>query len=168
MFILLAAGVAQFRHRFFMMLVLGLLATNYLFSNGDYYRFFQKEDWSNPAGYVARYVEKDDLILFNSNMVRIPFEYYFEYWVDLYDIQVQKSGIPLDLFESGILEPKMTEEDIPGLISLLHGHDRVWLVYSHNDYTDPDGLIPQTLAAQMKLLRSRDFYGVQVQLYGTP
>jgi mannosyltransferase len=63
---------------------------------------------------------------------------------------------------------KMTESDIPGLISLLHGHDRVWLVYSHDFYTDPLGLIPRTLASQMKLIRTRDFYGGQVQLYENP
>jgi hypothetical protein len=30
------------------------------------------------------------------------------------------------------------------------------------------GLIPRTLASQMKLIRTRDFYGGQVQLYGNP
>jgi hypothetical protein len=168
MFLVLAAGIAQLRFRLLMILTLGILGTNYLFSAGDYYRFVQKEDWSNPAGYVANFVEKDDLILFNTNMARIPFDYYFVTWANLYDLQVEKHGVPLDLFDTGILEPKMTESDIPGLISLLHGHNRVWLVYSHGDYTDPEGLIPQTLASQMKLLRTRDFYGVQVQLYGTP
>lgn len=168
MFLVLAAGIAQLRFRFLMSLVLGILATNYLFSTGDYYRFFQKEDWSNPAGYVANFIEKDDLILFNSNMARIPFDYYFKTWANLYDLQVEKYGVPVDLFDSGILEPKMTISDIPGLISLLHGHNRVWLVYSHNDYTDPMGLISQTLASQMTLIEKRDFYGVQVQLYETP
>ena len=167
-FLALAAGIAQLRFRPLMVLVLGILATNYLFSTSDYYRFYQKEDWSNPAGYIANFVEKDDLILFNTNMARIPFDYYFITWANLYDLQVAKQGVPLDLFDSGVLEPKMTDSDIPALISLLHGHNRVWLVYSHNDYTDPKGLIPQTLASQMKLIQTRDFYGVQVQLYGTP
>ncbi|MGE5838664.1 MAG: hypothetical protein ACM34H_01935, partial [Deltaproteobacteria bacterium] len=85
-----------------------------------------------------------------------------------YSIQVVKQGVPLDLFESGTLEPKMTTGDVPALISLLRGHERVWLVYSHDSYTDPMGLVPQTLASQMKLTRTRDFYGGQVQLYETP
>jgi hypothetical protein len=62
----------------------------------------------------------------------------------------------------------MTESDIPALVSLLDGHDRVWLVYSHDSYTDPKGLVPQALAARMKLLKEREFYGGKVQLYGTP
>ena len=151
-----------------MIVMLGILGANYLFSSGDYFRFFRKEDWSTAAGYVANFVEKDDLVLFNSNFVEIPFNYYFETYEEGYSIQVEKHGVPLDLFDSGVLEPRMTTKDIPGLISLLRGHDRVWLVYSHDSYTDPTGLIPQTLASQMKLIRTRDFYGGQVQLYGNP
>ena len=90
----------------------------------------------------------------------------FSTYEEQYAIQVVKQGVPLDLFDSGILEPKMTDADIPKLISLVSGHDRVWLVYSHDSYTDPRGLIPQTLASIKKLIRTREFYGGQVQLYG--
>jgi hypothetical protein len=168
LFLLLAAGIVQLRFRFLMIVVLGILGTNYLFSAGDYYRFVQKEDWSTAAGYVARFAEKDDLVLFNSNFVVIPFDYYFKPFEDKYAIQVEKLGVPQDLYNTGILEPKMTDGDVPGLISSLSGHDRVWLVYSHNDYTDPRGLIRQTLASQLKLTRTRDFYGGKVELYETP
>jgi hypothetical protein len=167
LFLLLGAGIAQLRFRALMIVVLGTLATNYLFSNGDIYRFVQKEDWSTAAGYVAKFAEKDDLVLFNSAMVQIPFDYYFKQYEDLYSIQVEKRGVP-DMFDSRIPEPRMTDSDIPKLISLLGGHNRVWLVYSHNDYTDPKGLVPQTLASQMKRVRERDFYGGKVQLYETP
>jgi hypothetical protein len=168
MFLVLAAGIAQLRFRLLVLAGLGILSLNYLSSSGDYYRFVQKEDWNTPAGYVAYFAEKDDLILFNSNFVEIPFNYYFQPWEDLYHLQVEKRGLPVDLFESAILEPKMTANDVPGLVSLLRGRHRVWLVYSHNDYTDPMGLIPQTLASQMKCTRQRDFYGVQVRLYEAP
>jgi len=168
MFLLLAAGIAQLRFRLLIVVVLGMLGANYLFSSGDYYRFLQKEDWSTAAGYVANFAEKDDLVLFNSNFVVIPFDYYFKAHENKYSIRVEKQGVPLDLFDNAILEPRMTENDIPGLISLLRGHDRVWLVYSHNDITDPMGLIPETLASKMKLIQERDFYGGKVQLYGNP
>ena len=165
LFLVLAAGVAQLRFRFVMILGLGLLSAINLFSAGDYLRFYQKEDWSTPAGYVANFAEKDDLVLFNSNFVRIPFDYYFRAYEALYAIQVVKQGVPADLFDTGILEPEMTVGDIPELVALLRGHDRVWLVYSHDSYTDPMGLVPQALASQMTLARQRDFYGGQVQLY---
>jgi mannosyltransferase len=168
LFLLLAAGIAQLRFNLLIVVVLGILGIVNLFSTGDYYRFYQKEDWSTAAGYVANFAEKDDLVLFNSNFVEIPFNYYFRTYEDLYSIQIEKQGVPLDLFDSGILEPEMTANDIPRLISLLRGHNRVWLVYSHDSFTDPMGLIPQTLASDMKLIRKRDFYGGQVQLYGVP
>jgi hypothetical protein len=72
------------------------------------------------------------------------------------------------MFDSGVVEPKMTTDDIPRLLSLISGRKTVWLVYSHNGYTDPMSLIPQTLASEMNLIWKRDFYGGQVQLYGTP
>jgi hypothetical protein len=168
LYLVLAAGISQLKFRPLMFLVLGGLCAINLFSAGDYYRFYQKEDWSTAAGYVANFAEKDDLILFNSNFVEIPFNYYFRSYENLYSIQVEKQGVPLDLFDSGILEPEMTANDIPRLNSLLRGHNRVWLVYSHDSYTDPMGLIPETLASKKKLIRTRDFYGGQVQLYGNP
>jgi hypothetical protein len=168
LFLVLAAGIAQLRFRYLIIVMVGIFGAINLFSVSDYYRFYQKEDWHTAAGYVANFAQKDDLVLFNSNFVEIPFDYYFKSYEQQYSLQVVKHGVPLDLFDSGILEPMMTTDDIPGLISLLRGHNRVWLVYSHDSYTDPKGLIPQTLASKMKLIREREFYGGKVQLYVTP
>jgi len=168
LFLILAAGIVQLNNRLLIILAVGIFGTINLFSAGDYYKFMQKEDWSTAAGYVANFAAKDDLVLFNAPWVQIPFDYYFNTYEDQYLIQVEKHGVPVDMFDSGILEPKMTDSDIPRLISLLSGRNRVWLVYSQNWNTDPMGLIPQTLASQWKLIRKRDFYGGQVQLYSAP
>jgi len=173
LFLALAAGIAQLRFRFLIILAVGMLGANNLFAASDYYRFMYKEDWDNAARSVVAFIEKDDLVLFNATWVQIPFEYYAKTYslnstqVEKYN-QAEKHGVPVDLFDSGILEPKMTQNDVPKLISMLRGHNRVWLVYSHNWYTDPMGLIPQTLASQMKLIQQGDFYGGQIQLYETP
>jgi mannosyltransferase len=168
LYLILAAGITQLKFRPLIVLALGVFGTLNMFSVGDYYRFFQKEDWDAPAGYVGYYAEKDDLILFNSNFVEIPFNYYFRVYEDKWRLQVDKQGFPLDLLDSGMLEPAMTANDVPRLISLIREYNRVWLVYSHESYTDPNGLIPETLASQKKLTRKLDFYGGQVQLYETP
>ena len=168
LFLVLATGIAQLRFRLLIIMMVGVLGTNNLFSAGDYFRFVQKEDWSNPAGFIANFVQKDVLVLFNATWAQIPFDYYFKTYENQYSIQVEKHGVPVDMFDSGVLEPKMTESDIPRLISLLSGHRTVWLVYSHNQNTDPMGIIPQTLASQIKLIYGRDYYGVQVQIYGAP
>lgn len=166
--LLLAAGLVQLKPRVLIFIAIGIFSTINLFSIGDYYRFTIKEDWDTAAGYVANFAEKDDLVLFNSPAVQIPFDYYFKEYEKLYLIQVQKHGIPIDMLASESLSSIMTEENVPQLITLLSGHNRVWLVYSHNWYTDPTGLIPQTLASQMQLARQRDFWGGQVQLYEAP
>ena len=168
LFLVLAAGIAQLRFRFLIIAVVGILCSINLFSDTDYFRFFEKEDWSTAAGLIAKSAEKDDLVLFNSNFVEIPFDYYFKSYKEQYSLQVVERGVPLDMIEDGILEPKMTDSDIPGLILLLRGHNRVWLVYSHDWYTDPMGVIPQTLASQRRLIQTSDFYGGKVQLFETP
>ena len=168
LFLILAAGIAQLRFRHLVIVVAGIFTAINLCSAADYYRFVQKEGWSTAAGWVANFAQEDDLVLFNSTFVQIPFDYYFEAYEDLYSIQVEKRGLPVDLFDSGAVEPKMTTDDIPRLLSLISGRKRVYLVYSHNWYTDPMGLVPQTLASEMESLGTRNFYGGQVQLYGTP
>ncbi len=170
LFLVVAAGILQLRFRLVILAVLAILGINNLFSAGDYYRSWQQEDWNNVAGYVANYVQKDDLILFNATWVQIPFDYYFRAYEEQYSLQVEQRGVPVDMFDSGIPEPKMTDSDMPRLMSLLSGRSRVWLVYSRDWYTDtdPTGLIPQTLASGMKLIQQRDYYGLQVQLYGVP
>ena len=168
MLLLLAAGIGQLRFRALMVVMLGVFATNYVFSTGDYYRWYQKENWRSAAGFLAYYAENDDLVLFNSNFVVIPFDYYFKTWEDEYRLEVEKQGVPMDLYKEYVLEPIMRQDDIPWLITMIRGRERVWLVYSHDSYTDPQGLIPQTLGAWMRLSRERDYYGVKVQLYVSP
>jgi len=168
LFLLLAAGIAQLKHRFLFIFGMGVLALINFFSVGDYFRFYHKEDWYTPAGYVALFAEKGDLLLFNSNFVVISFDYYFEEFEQQYRLEVERQGLPLDLYTDRVLEPEMTEADIPALLSIIEGRERVWLIYSHNDYTDPHGLIPQTLDSQLKLDRTRGFHGGTVRLYIAP
>ena len=94
---------------------------------------------------------------------QIPFDYYFR---DRYNGPVTAHGVPVDLFDRGVLEPEMTEDDLPRLRALIRGRERVWLVYSHDWYTDPQGLVPAALGEEMALLRRWEFQGVEILLYG--
>jgi hypothetical protein len=60
----------------------------------------------------------------------------------------------------------MAASDLPRLRSLVGDRRRVWLVYSHTWYTDPDGLIPPALKEAHDLQGQWKFYGLQVRLYG--
>ena len=164
LYLLLAAGIAQLHYRPYVLAACIILATTNFLSVRDYYKYFEKEQWNLAADYVAKNVQTEDLILFNATWVQIPFDYYFR----TYNRPVDEHGAPVDLFDRGILEPKMAASDLPRLRSLMRGRERIWLVYSHNWYTDPKNLIPPALSEELKLLETRDYYGLQVQLYGVP
>jgi hypothetical protein len=144
----------------------GVLVLTLLFSSlglFTYYFFFDKEDWSKAAGYVAESAQPGDVILFNATWVQIPFAYYYRH----YQTDNELRGLPVDLFDRGVLEPKMTEADVPYMHNLLAGRARIWLVYSHDWYTDPDRIIPRELAKLMRQTDQQQFVGLQVLRYET-
>ncbi len=151
-----------------------LLATNGA-ALCNYYATFEKESWDHAAALVVERVQPGDLLLFNDAWGQIPFDYYVG---QLYNPQLTSSrekprgtvafvehGLPVDLFDRGVLEPRMRVEDLSRLYALVSGRQRVWLVYSHQWYTDPEGLIPQALASTLDLQQQWRFEGLQVHLY---
>jgi hypothetical protein len=163
-FLLLAAGLNQLRYRPFILVGVAILATVNGLSLREYYTRFEKEQWDAAAAYVGERVETDDLILFNATWVQIPFDFYFRYSGQ----PVAEHGVPVDLFDRGILEPKMAKSDLPRLRSLVRNRERVWFVYSHNWYTDPQSLIPKALREELELVKRQRFYGLELYLYGRP
>jgi mannosyltransferase len=162
LYVLLAAGLRQLRYRPYVLAALLMVLTVNGLSLREYYAHFEKEQWDDAAAFVAERVGPDDLILFNATWVQIPFDFYFRF----HNRPVAEHGLPVDLFDRGILEPKMAESDLPRLRALIRGHERVWLIYSHDWYTDPEGLIPPALEEELDILDRWSFYGLQVQLYG--
>ena len=128
----------------------------------SYYATFEKEGWDQAAAYVAGQIEPDDLILFNATWVQIPFDYYYRG----HDAAGDLHGVPSDLFDSGRLEPQMTPADLPRLRDLVEGRRRVWLIYSHDWYADPDGLIPAELKRHLPQTDEREFAGLRVLRFG--
>ena len=113
---------------------------------------------NTAAAYVSDRLQPGDLILFHATWVQIPFDYYFRQ-------TVQERGVPVDLFDRGVLEPKMTADDLPRMHALIQDRARVWLVYSHQWYTDPQGLVPAALDRALALQLRQRFYGLEVRLY---
>jgi hypothetical protein len=162
LYVLLAAGLARLRYRSFVLVAMAMLATLSLLSLRDYHTRFQKEAWDDAAAYVAAVAEEGDLVLFHATWTQLPFDYYFQG----YGLPLEEHGVPVDLFARGVLEPQMTSGDVPALQELVAGRRRVWLVYSHQSYTDPQGLVPQALGGAFVLQERRRFYGLEVRLYG--
>ena len=163
-YLLLAHGIVQLRFRPYVLAALAMLVTVNGLSLNQYYNHFEKEQWREAAAYVAQNAQNEDMILFNATWVQIPFDFYFRYA----NRPIPEHGAPVDLFDRGVLEPKMTVDDLPRLHALIRDHPRIWLVYSHDWYTDPDKLIPSALDEELDLLETRRFFGLQVQLYGVP
>ncbi len=126
-----------------------------------YYYFFPKEGWDGAAAYVAERVEPGDLIVFNATWVQVPFEYYFK----RYGLEAEMKGLPVDLFEGNRLEPTMDESDAPRVQEVLAGRERVWLIYSHNWYSDPEGIVPRALDALFLEVEQTQFVGIQINRY---
>ena len=138
-------------------ILLAILTLSGLSLNG-YYFWFPKEAWDEAASYIAEQVEPGDVIVFNATWVQVPFEYYYK----RFDLDTELKGLPVNLFERGELEPAMAESDVLRIQQLIEGREQVWLVYSHNWYSDPSGIVPRELG---KLLREREraeFVGIQV------
>jgi len=143
-----------------LLLIAAILGLSSLSLNG-YYFWFQKEAWDEAASHIAEQVRPGEMIVFNATWVQIPFAYYYE----RYDLDTVLKGLPVDLFDRGELEPTMEESDIPRILEILQGRDRVWLVYSHSWYSDPDGIIPRELSRLFGESERTDYEGLQIILF---
>ena len=140
-----------------LVILLAIVTLSGLSLNG-YYFWFPKEAWDDAAAYVAEEVGPGDVIVFNATWVQIPFEYYYQ----RYGLDTALKGLPVDLFEGGRLEPSMDESDVSRVQEMLDGREQVWLVYSHNWYSDPAGIVPRELAKLYREDGRADFVGIQI------
>ena len=140
-----------------LIIVLAILTLSGLSLSGYYY-WFPKEGWDKAAAYIAEQVERGDVIVFNATWVQIPFEYYYK----RYGLDTELKGLPVDLFERGQLEPAMAESDMAHVQEMLDGREQVWLVYSHNWYSDPSGTVPMELGKLLREDGRADFTGIQI------
>lgn len=156
----LAGLVSALRLGAMLLILAAILGLSSLSLNG-YFFWFQKEAWDEAASHIAERVGPGEMIVFNATWVQIPFEYYYE----RYELDTILKGLPVDLFDRGELEPTMEEADIPRIQEILEGRDRVWLVYSHNWYSDPRGIIPRELGRIFGESELTDFEGLQIILF---
>lgn len=130
-----------------------------------YYTDFAKEDWDRAALFVASEAQADELLLFHASWAQLPFDYYYEGRVSDEAPNLIKHGLPADLFDAGVLEPPMTQADVPRLLTLVEGRDALWLVYSHWWYTDPDGLLLQALDEDFMIAEEQAWPGIRVMRF---
>jgi 4-amino-4-deoxy-L-arabinose transferase-like glycosyltransferase len=147
-FVLIAKGISGLRNKWTVALALGLLIVFSSCALYEYYTEFEKERWDLAAKYVAEKADERDLILFSSGFAQIPFDYYFS----KYNKPLEKRGLPQDFSEK-----RMTLEKLSVLENLIQDRKRVWLIYGHEWFTDPERLSQATLRKNYRLLEERDF-----------
>ncbi|MCO1658089.1 glycosyltransferase family 39 protein [Pseudonocardia humida] len=138
-----------------------LLAVNAL-SLVTYYRAGGVEDWRGAALYVADRAGPGDALLFSAGWTELAFAYYYR---STGGEPVEMHGLPVDPFDRGVLEPKMAPTDIPRLDQLTEGRPRVWLVLSHDGYTDPDRIVTSRLGEHLRVVEQVDLAGMRIQAY---
>lgn len=122
-----------------------------------YYRTMPKwEAWDRAGAYVARHIKGGDMVLFNDNLVQLPFDYQFRQYTAL---GVER-GIPEDFPADGVREPGVAPADIVRLRATTRAYRRVWLIYSHEWWTDPHHLIPASLAGIRQITDEQIFPGL--------
>jgi mannosyltransferase len=148
-YVLIAKGIVGLRNRWGIAIAIAFLTIFNCSALYKYYTEFEKERWDLVAHYVSDNVDKNDLFLFNSGFGQIPFDYYF-YRYD--KLNIEEHGVPQDLSEKS-----MSLESLPRLKELIHGHKRIWLIYSHEWFTDSQRLVKATLEHSHCLSTQRGF-----------
>jgi mannosyltransferase len=117
----------------------------------NYFGSPKKDMWREAVSSISGLTKPKDLVLFNDESGRVPFNYYYRRG-DL----VEK---PFPDYNSKTTAANLAEH----LRAALEGHDRVWLVLSHpNDLTP---LIPEHLARWYLTVEHLTIPGVEMYLF---
>jgi mannosyltransferase len=160
--VLLGVGLRGLRPRALAAGATALLLVANAASLVGYYRAPGSEDWRGAAALLAARAEPGDVVLFDAGWTRIPFDYYYR---RTGGPPLETHGLPVDPFDRGLLEPKVAASDRSRLEQLTAGRDRVWLVLSHDGFTDPDRLVTGWLGERMQVIGQRDLAAMRIQTY---
>jgi mannosyltransferase len=160
--LLVALGIAAPRRGIWSGILLGAVLALYLGSLETYNREFAKERWQDVAAYVAGHAQAGDLILFNATWTQLPFDYYYHRDQGPWLVE---HGLPVDLFDRGLLEPPMLESDVPTVARLTASVDHAWLILSHDWYNDPRHLIRPAMRALFQREEVHEFGNILLIRY---
>jgi mannosyltransferase len=149
--ILAARGLLSLRfHQLRMILVLLLICFS-LVTLRNYFGSVKKDMWREAVAAISRLTKPNDLVLFDQESGRVPFDYYYER-----DDLIEK---PFPDYNSNMNADNLPEK----LKAAIEGHDRVWLVLSHPDALTP--LIPEQLARWYLTVEHLTIPGVEMYLF---
>lgn len=160
--VLVAAGLRQLRDGRLVAAATGVLLMVNVVSLVAYYPDPGPEDWRGAARHIAANAAPGDVVVFNAAWARIPFDFYYRAEGGP---PLDEHGVPTELFERGELEPKVSAADVPRLDALVAGRSRVWVVYSHDWYTDPNGVVANHLGASLVRTGRTELRSIRIDDY---
>lgn len=123
----------------------------------------EREAWRDAAAEVAYLSEPGDSVVFQAGWVQLPFMYHYS---RMRGHVLSEWPLPEEVFTGKVAEPRMTPENVRTSLAKLAGMGRIWLVYSHDWYTDPDGLTLSALDRQRPILGEWQFRSIRIFLLG--
>ena len=162
--VLLAAGLLGLRRRALWTLAVGAALVCQVAGIRGYWQYDGLENWRAAVAHVAQRVHPEEPVLFSAAWAQIPFDYYYE---RSGGPPVSRYGLPTDVAVSDEIEARMTPADLSRVDAVTAGRSGFWVVYSHDRYTDPRGLVPARLSASFEPVETREFTGVTVTRYAT-
>lgn len=150
-YLIIANGICALKQGWLRIAITLSLALILLLGNWNAWHIEQRDDWRGIAAYVLAQAQPGDVVLFSPRWNAKPFEYYAH----------GRVAINMDL---PIPVAIGAAKDVVSNIS--QHHTRVWLIWQHGHYSDPEGTVKQVLDQQFHLVEMRRFRGtMDVLLY---
>jgi hypothetical protein len=149
--ILAARGLLSLPFHQLRMVVLLLLLCFSFFPLRNYFGSYKKDLWREAVASFQSLARPHDLVLFNDQSGRFPFQYYS-----------RRSDLDEKPFPD--FQVALTAENLSNaLLRAVQDHERVWLVISHPNMLTP--LLPQQLAEWYEHSTRITYPGVEMYLF---
>ena len=126
-----------------------------------------KEDFRAAASNALRFANGSTAVVFNNAASQAAFDYYFHRSVE--GRRVDEYGVPCNYLEtpegSSSMEPLVTQESIWALGKKLLSYQRVVLVRSHDNYSDPFSLLKGYFDSHWRFEQNLSVKGVETLIY---
>ncbi len=129
----------------------------------EYHANGEREAWRDAAAEVAILSEPGDAVVFQAGWVQLPFMYHYQ---RMRGDLLTEWPLPEAVFSGQVAEPRITPENVRTSLAQLAGVGRIWLIYSHDWYTDPDGLTLSALERDRPILGEWHYPSIRIFLLG--
>lgn len=140
-----------------------LLCAGQVAALAGYYRDGEREGWQQAAALIAARAGEGEVVLFHANWAQLPFAYHYAALEE--SPVIEQIPLPEPVFSGDVAEPKMSRARLPYMHEQLIGRERLFLVYSHDWYTDPERLVIRALEDRYRVAADWEFEAIRVIEY---